>query len=175
MSWWTRSGSALRFLKRSCPGPPSRLVLPLESRGDPVAMSTPWNLFCLYSLKPSSPGFLRRLHSLIRYDEDERYLSTIQGPELTRLLDFLDQVRAPPFGLCQVVNQPFCRPSVPFLPMTIFPCDVYANCKPSAVTMRPYHSHTSRLVKSSGWVTIQSTVVALPMYGKAFILARECL
>ena len=56
-------------------------------------MSTPWNLHHLYSLDSSSPDFLRRLYSLLRYDEDDRYLSSIQGSELVRLLDFLDQVR----------------------------------------------------------------------------------
>ena len=55
-------------------------------------MSAIWNLHCLYSLDPSSLGFLRRLYSLIRYDEEEQYLSSLQGPELTRLLDFLDRV-----------------------------------------------------------------------------------
>ena len=57
-------------------------------------MSVIWNLHCLYSLGPSSPDFLRRLHALIHYDEEERYLSRLQGPELTRLLDFLDRVSA---------------------------------------------------------------------------------
>ena len=55
-------------------------------------MSAPWNLHRLYSLDPSSPGFFRRLHSLFRYDEEERYLISLQGSELVRLLDFLDRV-----------------------------------------------------------------------------------
>ena len=57
-------------------------------------MSAVWNLRRLYSLDPSSPGFLRRLYSLFCYDEEERYLSGFQGSdsELTRLLDFLDRV-----------------------------------------------------------------------------------
>ena len=55
-------------------------------------MSAGWNLHCLYSLGPSSPDFLRRLYSLIRYDEEERYLSSLRGSELTRLLGFLDHV-----------------------------------------------------------------------------------
>ena len=59
-------------------------------------MSTAWNLHRLYSLGTHSPDFLRRLHSLIRHDEEEWYLCTLQGPELVRLLDFLDRVRAPP-------------------------------------------------------------------------------
>ena len=55
-------------------------------------MSAIWNLHCLYSLDPSSPDFLRRLYSLFWCDEEERYLSGLQGSELTRLLDFLDRV-----------------------------------------------------------------------------------
>ena len=55
-------------------------------------MSAIWNLHCLYSLDTSSPGFMRRLHSLLHYDEGERYLSRLRGSELTRLLDFLDRV-----------------------------------------------------------------------------------
>ena len=60
---------------------------------NPLTMSSIWNLHCLYSLGPSSPDFLRRLHSLFRYDEEEQCLSALQGSELTRLLDFLDRVR----------------------------------------------------------------------------------
>ena len=41
---------------------------------------------------PSSPCFLRRIYSLIRYDEEERCLFGLQGSELARLLDFLDRV-----------------------------------------------------------------------------------
>ena len=59
---------------------------------NPLTMSAVWNLHCLYSLDPSSPGFLRRLYSLFHYDEEELYLSSLQGSELTRLLDFLDRV-----------------------------------------------------------------------------------
>ena len=48
----------------------------------------------LYSLDASSPDFLRYLRRLIRIDEKERYLANLEGPELTRLVDFLDKVRA---------------------------------------------------------------------------------
>ena len=69
------------------------------AEADAPTMSAIWNLHCLYSLDPSSPGFLRRLYALIRYDEEERYLSGLHGRELNRLLDFLDRVRTllPPF------------------------------------------------------------------------------
>ena len=46
----------------------------------------------LYSLDVS-PGISRLIYRLIRHDEEEQYLSTLQGPELTRLVDFLDVVR----------------------------------------------------------------------------------
>ncbi|KAF9645010.1 kinase-like protein [Thelephora ganbajun] len=50
----------------------------------------------LYLLNTSSPDFLRVLYGLIRYDEDEQYSSTLEGAELTRLVDFLDDVRSFP-------------------------------------------------------------------------------
>ena len=59
-------------------------------------MSTSWILNRLYSLDPSSLDFLRRLRSLIRIDEKEQYLSSLQGSQLTRLVDFLDEVRIIP-------------------------------------------------------------------------------
>ena len=68
-------------------------------------MSAPWNLHSLYSLDPSSLDFLRRLYSLIRQDEEEQYLSSLQGSELARLVDFFDKVRAPPSAFCSVTNR----------------------------------------------------------------------
>ena len=59
-------------------------------------MSTSKVLQYLYSLDPSSPDFSRCLYCLIRKDEEEKYLSTLQGSELTRLIDFLDNVRSFP-------------------------------------------------------------------------------
>lgn len=47
----------------------------------------------LYSLKTSSSDFLRVLYAFFRSDEDEQYSKTLDGPELTRLVDFLDEVR----------------------------------------------------------------------------------
>ena len=73
---------------RRPPGRPQRRRL----EASPPTMSATWNLHCLYSLDPSSPVFLRRLHSLFRYDEEERYLISLQRSELIRLLDFLDRV-----------------------------------------------------------------------------------
>jgi len=68
-------------------------------------MSTPRILHRLYTLDPSSPGFLRNLHSLIRHDREERYLASLQGSELARLVDFLDQVRTLPSAFCTVTKR----------------------------------------------------------------------
>ena len=56
-------------------------------------MSASWILHRLYSQDPSSLGFLRHLSSLIRHDEEEHFLTSLQGSELARLVDFLDGVR----------------------------------------------------------------------------------
>ena len=141
---------------------------------DPPTMSAIWNLHCLYSLDPSSPGFVRRLFSLFRYDEEERYLSRLQGSELTRLLDFLDRVCTLSRPSVQLRNE-FCRLSAPYLPTTIFLYNVCANYKPSALTTPPYHSHISHPVRSSEWVITQSPLVISPIFGKAPIVTTESL
>jgi len=68
-------------------------------------MSVRWVLQQLYSLNPSSLNFLRRLHSLIWRDERERYLTSLQGPELARLVDFLDKVHLIPSAFYQFTKQ----------------------------------------------------------------------
>ena len=50
----------------------------------------------LYSLDTSSPDFLCYLRGLIQFDKEEQYLTNLKEPELARLLDFLDKVRAVP-------------------------------------------------------------------------------
>ena len=59
----------------------------------------------LYSLDTSSPDFLRVLYGLIRRDEDEQYSSSLEGEELARLVDFLDDVRSLPPAFRSVANQ----------------------------------------------------------------------
>jgi hypothetical protein len=59
-------------------------------------MSASWILHRLYSQDPSSLDFLRHLSSLIRHDEEEHFLTSLQGSESTRLVDFLDGVRTLP-------------------------------------------------------------------------------
>ena len=60
---------------------------------DLLTMTTPQILELLYSFNTFSPEFTRCLDRLIQSDKEDRYLSSLQGPELTRLVDFLDRVR----------------------------------------------------------------------------------
>lgn len=77
---------------------PINIVLPVESwsLADPSRMTTPQILQYLYSLNTVPPEFPRYLDRLIQSDQQENYLSTRQGLELTRLVDFLDRVRPLP-------------------------------------------------------------------------------
>ena len=72
---------------------------------DLSTMSTHWILHRLYSLNPSSLDFPRRLYPLIWHDEQEQYLSNLQGPELARLVDFLDKVGALSSTFCPVMKR----------------------------------------------------------------------
>ena len=153
-----------------------RLQLHSETTNTPTRniMSTPWVLHRLYTLDTSSLDFSRSLYSLIRYDEKEQYLISLQGPELARLVDFLDEVRTVSSSFhTSSVREILNRPSVPSLQPTMLYENVYTSCKQSAVTTRPYHPRTSCLVKSPEWVMAQSLLVAPPIYGKAFMMVRE--
>ena len=68
-------------------------------------MSTSQVLQRLYFLNTSSPYLSRDLYCLIQCDEEERYLSSLQGSELARLVDFLDEVRALPSSFRPVTEQ----------------------------------------------------------------------
>ncbi|KAF9779332.1 kinase-like domain-containing protein [Thelephora terrestris] len=68
-------------------------------------MHTSQVLHHLYSLDTSSPDFLRYLHCLIRSDEKDQYLTSLQGLELTRLVDFLDGT----LGVAPVTDDVFRR------------------------------------------------------------------
>ena len=59
----------------------------------------------LYSPDHSSLGLLRRLQWLIRHDEEDQYLIKLQGSELARLVDLLDQVRPLPSVFCSVMKR----------------------------------------------------------------------
>ena len=56
-------------------------------------MTTPQILHLLYSFNTFTPEFSSSLDRLIQSDGEDHYLSTLQGPELTHLVDFLDRVR----------------------------------------------------------------------------------
>ncbi|KAF9777373.1 kinase-like domain-containing protein [Thelephora terrestris] len=81
----TRSPSLALNAHCDCAG---RRTLEVE----PPVMSTSKVLQHLYSFNTSSPDFLRCLHYLFRNDDEEQYLTTLQGSELTRLVDFLDEI-----------------------------------------------------------------------------------
>ncbi|KAF9785465.1 kinase-like domain-containing protein [Thelephora terrestris] len=55
-------------------------------------MSTAQVLQHLYSLDTSSSDVLRYLYCLLRSDDEEQHLTTLQGSELIRLVDFLDEI-----------------------------------------------------------------------------------
>ncbi|KAF9777371.1 kinase-like domain-containing protein [Thelephora terrestris] len=55
-------------------------------------MSTAQVLQHLYSLDTSSSDVLRCLYCLLRSDDEEQHLTTLQGSELIRLVDFLDEI-----------------------------------------------------------------------------------
>ena len=118
--------------------------------------------------------FLHRLHSLIRHDEEEQYLSSLQGSQLARLVDLFDKVRTAPSAFHQFTRRTH-RPSAPFPLTTIFLDNVYTGYKPSAATTRSYHPHTPYLMKSPESVIIQSSLVLLPKHGRVVIVARERL
>ena len=62
---------------------------------DPLTMTTSEILQHLYSFNTFSSEFSRCLDRLIQSDEEDHHLSSLQGSELTRLVDFLDRVRVP--------------------------------------------------------------------------------
>jgi len=68
-------------------------------------MTTSQVLQYLYSLDISSPNLSRSLYCLIQRDEGDQYLSSLQGLELDRLVDFLDEVRALPSAFRPVTEQ----------------------------------------------------------------------
>ena len=59
----------------------------------------------LYSLETSSSDFIRYLRHLIQVDQEEEYLTKLEDPELTRLVDFLDKVRTAPSTFRQLQDR----------------------------------------------------------------------
>ena len=66
-------------------------------------MATSQVLQHLYSLDTSSPDLPRYLHCLIQHDEEEQYLCSLEGLELIRVVNFLDDVC--PFPLASLLLQ----------------------------------------------------------------------
>ena len=86
-------------------------------------MTTLWILQRLYTLDASSPDFLRHLYFLLRHDEEEKYLTSLQGPRLARLIDFLDNVHAIPSAFHQ-----FTKPTLQALGTIHTTDDVTRKC-----------------------------------------------
>ena len=72
-------------------------------------MATSQVLTHLYSIDTSSLEFSRHLHRLIQHDEEEEYLTTLQGPELLKLVDFLDAVGSLPYQSISSLRNGFHR------------------------------------------------------------------
>ena len=68
-------------------------------------MATSQVLQHLYSLDASSPDIPLYLYCLIENDAQERYLAGLRGSELTRLVDFLEEVRALPSVIFRSMNR----------------------------------------------------------------------
>ena len=86
-------------------------------------MSTSQVLQHLYSLDTSSPDFPRYLYCLIQHDEEEQYLSSLEGLELIRLVNFLDDVCPFTLASSQLVKQ-----AVQILGVAPIVDDVFRRC-----------------------------------------------
>lgn len=79
-------------------------------------MATSKVLQHLYSLGTSSPDLPLYLYCLIENDVQEGYLAGLRGSELTRLVDFLEEVCAPPSAIFWSVNR--TAQALDFIPNT---------------------------------------------------------
>ena len=111
-------------------------------------MSTSRVLQHLYLLDASSPDLLRYLYYLIQHDDEEAYLSTLQGSELTRLVDFLDGVRPSPSVSFQPTNQ-----SLQVLDVTPITDDVSRRCLHKLQAICGHHKILPSLYNVSGDLT----------------------
>src|ERR1700753_86174 len=128
----------------------------------------------LYSLNSSSPHFCRNLHDLIQSDGEDHYLSGLQGSDLIRLVDFLDEVRVLPFALSSLWNRLY-RPSPSSRPRTMFPDCVCSSCGPFVATAGSYHLRTLFLVASPSLAITQWPLETLVKYGKGNTIAPRCV
>ena len=137
-------------------------------------MTTPKILQLLYSFNTFSPEFSLCLDRLIQSDEEDHYLSNLQGLELTRLVDFLDKVRVFPSASSSSRGR-FFRPSESSLSPKTFPDDVCTSCKSSVATAWSYHL---RILLPAVWSELAITRLPLqifPMCGRARTTAPECV
>ena len=137
-------------------------------------MSTPWILYRLYTLNTSSADFLRYFHSLILRDDVEEYLTSLQGPQLARLVDFLDKVRTLPSALCPILKQALQTLSARSAHDNISrQClrKLQAICAHRAILPQSY-AVSGNPARVGGHPII---FVKLPTYGKVLIAAGEFL
>jgi len=98
-------------------------------------MSTPHVFQYLYSLDTSSPDFLRYLYYFILDDEGERYSSNLQGLDLARLVDFLNEVCPLHLDFRPVMKQNFQALSCT-IPVTD---DIFQQCLHKLQAICSYH------------------------------------
>ena len=111
-------------------------------------MYTSQVLHHLSSLDTSSPDFLRYLYCLIRSDEKEQYLSSLQGLELIRLVDFLDGVRSFPLASFQLTGR-----TVQILGAAPITDDVFRRCLHKLRTICSHHAILPSVYTISGDLT----------------------
>ena len=124
----------------------------------------------LYSLDTTSPDFMCYLYCLIQSDEEEQYLSSLQGSELTRLVDFLDEVRPLFWPLSSLRNRPHRYLILP-QSLTMFPGDAYTNYEQCAVIMQFCHLRTLFQAISHELVMTRLPLVVSLTCGKESIMA----
>jgi len=77
----------------------------------------------LYLIGATSPDTSRLLYGLIRHDEEENYLSNLQGLDLARLVDYLDGVRTLPSAF-----RPITKRNLQVLSTIPISDDLYPQC-----------------------------------------------
>ena len=98
-------------------------------------MSTSQALQRLYLLDIASPNLPRYLYRLILCDKEDQYLSRLKGSEVTRLVDFLDEVRTSTL-LCFIqLRSRSYRLLMSSPPPTMFSENVCINYIPSAAAV----------------------------------------
>ena len=136
-------------------------------------MATPKILQILYSYSTFSPEFSRFLDRLIQSDQEDHYLSNLQGSDMTRPVGFLDKVRVPP-SASSSSQKKLCRPLESSLSLRMFPDDVYTSCKPSAATAWSYHLRTLFPAALSELAITRLPLQIFPTCGKAHTTPPKC-